>query len=206
MIPIQSLSRFIVGTALQGARNVLMGSVKKTVTEEAKKVALISQLQEAKKALAEQIAENFSKQVKERSEAYIETIKGIELEVDFNNTSKNLDTVVNNVIKQLDDFLETEDEESPVIKFLQKRYNEEKINIITGRLYAGHYVRRKEKGNFSVGNKMLYAPYVDKNRPWLSSERTTQGIEEIIAKKTDELFDEAFKNDRDISSEEIDPI
>jgi hypothetical protein len=48
---------------------------------------------------------------------------------------------------------------------------------------------------------MAYAPLVDKNKPWLSSETTAQGIGEVIAQKADEIFQQAF--DVDLSGEDI---
>jgi hypothetical protein len=48
---------------------------------------------------------------------------------------------------------------------------------------------------------MGYAPIVDKNKPWLSSGTTAQGIGEIVAEKADELFEQAFNID--LTEEEV---
>ena len=48
---------------------------------------------------------------------------------------------------------------------------------------------------------MAYAPLVDKNKPWLSSDKTSQGIGDIIAEKANEIFEKAF--DVDLSEDDI---
>ena len=148
------------------------------------------------------LAQNFLDQVKERSEGYIEAVQDIELDVDFDESSDNINVVVNNVLKRLNIFLNTKGPETPIIQYLEQRYNEEGIKRITGKLYAGHFVRRRTQGVYSIGNKVRYAPLVDKNKPWLSSDKTAQGIGDIIAEKVEELFEEAF-DERDLGDDDI---
>jgi len=202
MIPVQALSQFIIGVALDGVKASLANEVKEAARERIKEAALKSQMQSVKALLSEQIAQNFLDQVKERSEGYIEAVESIELEVDYGNSPDNIDAIVSNVLKRLNIFLSTKGPETPIIQYLEQRYNEEGIRRITGRLYAGHFVRRKTQGVYSIGNKVRYAPMVDKNKPWLSSEKTSQGIGDIIAEKMEELFVEAF-DERDIASEDV---
>lgn len=202
MIPVQALSQFIIGVALDGVKASLANEVKEAARERIKEAALKSQMQSVKALLSEQIAQNFLDQVKERSEGYIEAVESIELEADYGNSPDNIDAIVSNVLKRLNIFLSTKGPETPIIQYLEQRYNEEGIRRITGKLYAGHFVRRKTQGVYSIGNKVRYAPMVDKNRPWLSSEKTSQGIGDIIAEKMEELFVEAF-DERDIASEDV---
>ena len=202
MIPVQALSQFIIGVALDGVKASLANEVKEAAREQMKEAALKSQMQSVKALLSEQIAQNFLDQVKERSEGYIEAIESIELEVDYGNSPDNIDAIVSNVLKRLNIFLSIKGPEAPIIQYLEQRYNEEGIKRITGRLYAGHFVRRRTQGVYSIGNKVRYAPMVDKNKPWLSSEKTSQGIGDIIAEKIEELFVEAF-DERDIASEDV---
>lgn len=202
MIPVQALSQFIIGIALDGVKASLANEVKEAARERMKEAALKSQMQNVKALLAEQIAQNFLDQVKERSEGYIEAVESIELEVDYGNSSDNIDAIVGNVLKRLNIFLSTKGPETPIIQYLEQRYNEEGIRRITGKLYAGHFVRRKTQGVYSIGNKVRYAPMVDKNKPWLSSEKTSQGIGDIIAKKMEELFVKAF-DERDVASDDV---
>lgn len=202
MIPVQALSQFIIGIALDGVKASLANEVKEAARERMKEAALKSQMQNVKALLAEQIAQNFLDQVKERSEGYIEAVESIELEVDYGNSPDNIDAIVSNVLKRLNIFLSTKGPETPIIQYLEQRYNEEGIRRITGKLYAGHFVRRKTQGVYSIGNKVRYAPMVDKNKPWLSSEKTSQGIGDIIAEKMEELFVEAF-DERDVASDDV---
>ena len=60
----------------------------------------------------------------------------------------------------------------------------------------------RTQGVYSIGNKVRYAPLVDKNKPWLSSDKTAQGIGDIIAEKVEELFEEAF-DERDLGNDDI---
>ena len=202
MIPVQALSKFIIGVALDGVRDTLKNEIRGVAIEKAKEAALKSQMQNVKALLAEQIAQNFLNQVKERSEAYVEAIEDIELDIDYGESSDNINVVVENVLKRLNIFLSTKGPETPIIQFLEQRYNEEGIRRVTGKLYAGHFVRRRTQGVYSIGNKVRYAPLVDKNKPWLSSDKTSQGIGDIIAEKAEELFIEAF-DERDLADEEI---
>lgn len=202
MIPVQALSQFIIGVALDGVRASVAKQATKAAREQMKEAALKSQMQSVKALLSEQIAQNFLSQVKERSEGYIEAVESIELEVDYGNSPDNIDAIVSNVLKRLNIFLSTKGPETPIIQYLEQRYNEEGIRRITGKLYAGHFVRRRTQGVYSIGNKVRYAPMVDKNKPWLSSEKTSQGIGDIIAEKVEELFVEAF-DERDVASEDV---
>ncbi|AEZ65702.1 hypothetical protein [Cyanophage S-TIM5] len=202
MIPIQALSKFIIGVALDGVKDTLKNEVKDAARERIKEAALKSQMQNVKALLGEQIAQNFLEQVKERSEGYIESVQDLELDIDYAESSDNINVVVENVLKRLNIFLNTKGPETPIIQYLEQRYNEEGIKRVTGKLYAGHFVRRRTQGVYSIGNKVRYAPLVDKNKPWLSSDKTAQGIGDIIANKVEELFEEAF-DERDLGDDDI---
>lgn len=197
MIPVQALARFVLGIALETAEEVAQKTAEKAVEREFRR----RQLQEAKKLIAQQVAEAYLEQVKGKSEAYIEAVESMELELGFeDDEGQKLVLIADNVLRKLNVFLEKQSPEGPIIQFLQKRYNEENIRRVTGRLYAGHYVRRRSEGVFSIGNKMRYAPLVDKNKPWLSSEKTSQGIGDIIAEYTEKLFEDAFEG-RDLDED-----
>jgi hypothetical protein len=202
MIPVQALSKFIIGVALDGVKDALKDQVQGEVEDRMKEAAFRSQMQNVKSLLGEQIAQNFLEQVKERTEGYIEAIEDMELDMDYDESSDNINVVVNNVLKRLNIFLNTKGPETPIIQYLEQRYNEEGIKRITGKLYAGHFVRRRTQGVYSIGNKVRYAPLVDKNKPWLSSDKTSQGIGDIIANKVEELFEEAF-DERDLADDDI---
>ena len=101
-----------------------------------------------------------------------------------------------NALKKLEIYIESQSsQDGPIIAYLKKRYREEDVKIISGRLYAGHMIKRETEGVYSIYNKMAYAPLVDKNKPWLSSEKTSEGIGEIIAQKAAEIFAEEFNFD-----------
>ena len=202
MIPVQALSKYIIGVALDGIKDTLLDQVKDSAREQAKKEALAAQMQDVKALLAEQIAQNFFNQLKERSEGYIEAVQNTELDINYGESSDNINVIVENVLKRLNIFLSTKGPETPIIQFLEQRYNEEGIKRVTGKLYAGHFVRRRTQGVYSIGNKVRYAPLVDINKPWLSSDKTSQGIGDIIAEKAEELFIEAF-DERDLGDDDI---
>jgi hypothetical protein len=198
MIPVTALSRFILGLALGSARDTLADSAKQVVKEEQRR----RDLQAAKALIAEQIAEAYSQQVKDISEGYIKAIQDSALEIEFSeDESGKLMLLAEGALRKLEVYLDQQNPDGPIIQFLQKRYEEENIKQITGRLYAGHFVNRKGTGLYSIYNKMGYAPKVDRNKPWLSSDKTSQGIGDIVAAKAEELFEEAFKID--LTEEEV---
>jgi hypothetical protein len=188
MIPIGSLARFVLGIALDSAKDRALDS--------AKKAAVKDQLGDVKKLIAEEIARAYSLQTKALSEGYIKAIQDSSLEIEISkDDSKGLVISAEKAINKLEVYLKEQNPEGPIIQFLQERYKEEKIKIITGKLYAAHYVFRQGQGAYKIYNKMGYAPLVDKNRPWLSGDKTSQGIGELIAEKADQLFQEAFDAD-----------
>jgi|TARA_B100000085_G_scaffold73716_4_gene66195 hypothetical protein len=194
IIPIRALARVVLGIALDGARD--------TAKEEARKRILESQFPAVKALLAEQLAQSYSEYVKDLSVGYVEAVAAMEMEVSANDDEgQKLVVIAENALRELEIFLEKQDQEGPIITYLKRRYEEEGVKQITGRLYAGHLVGRQSEGVYKIYNRMAYAPLVDKNKPWLSSETTAQGIGEVIAQKADEIFQQAF--DVDLSGEDI---
>jgi len=194
IIPIRALARVVLGIALDGARE--------TAKEEARKKILESQFPAVKALLAEQLAQSYSEYVKDLSIGYVEAVAAMELEASAaDGEGEKLVIIAENALRELEIFLEKQDQEGPIITYLKRRYEEEGVKQITGRLYAGHLVGRQSEGVYKIYNRMAYAPLVDKNKPWLSSENTAQGIGEVIAQKADEIFQQAF--DVDLSGEDI---
>ena len=194
IIPIRALARVVLGIALDGARD--------TAKEEARRKILESQFPAVKALLAEQLAQSYSEYVKDLSVGYVEAVAAMEMEVSANDDEgQKLVVIAENALRELEIFLEKQDQEGPIITYLKRRYEEEGVKQITGRLYAGHLVGRQSEGVYKIYNRMAYAPLVDKNKPWLSSETTAQGIGEVIAQKADEIFQQAF--DVDLSGEDI---
>ena len=194
IIPVRALARIVLGIALDGARE--------TAKEEARKKILESQFPAVKALLAEQLAQSYSEYVKDLSIGYVEAVAAMELEASANDgEGEKLVIIAENALRELEVFLEKQDQEGPIITYLKRRYEEEGVKQITGRLYAGHLVGRQSEGVYKIYNRMAYAPLVDKNKPWLSSETTARGIGEVIAQKADEIFQQAF--DVDLSGEDI---
>ena len=194
MIPVSALSKFVL--------NIALDSAKEQAVESAKRAAVKDQLNDVKVLIAEEIARAYSNQVKALSEGYIKAIQDSVLELEFSrDDSGKLTLLAEGALRKLEVYLKEQNPEGPVIQYLQERYKEENIKIITGKLYAGHYVARAGQGVYKIYNRMGYAPLVDKNKPWLSSEKTAQGIGDLIAEKADQLFQEAFNID--ISETEV---
>ena len=126
----------------------------------------------------------------------------MEAEVGFEGEEgKELVIIAENALRELEVFLEKQTQDGPIISYLKRRYEEENVNKITGRLFAGHYISRESEGAYKIYNKMSYAPLVDKNKPWLSSDKTSQGIGDIVAQQAEKIFSEAF--DVDLSGSDI---
>lgn len=198
MIPVGALARMVLGLVLDDAKDVAIKQLKRTAQEIEKR----KQLRVAKELIAEQVANAYTQQVKELSEGYIEAVQESAAELSFvEDEGKKLTLSAENALRKLEIFIEKQNPDGPIIKYLQDRYEEEGIRRISGRLYASHYIQRKSEGVYKIYNRMAYAPLVDKNKPWLSSDKTAQGIGDLIAEKAEQLFQEAF--DKDFSEEEI---
>ena len=194
MIPIRALSAFVLKMALDSA--------KEEIKEEAKRKILEAQFPAVKALIAEQVANSYTEYVKDLSLAYIESVASMEAEVGFEEEEQEkLVIIAENAIKELEVFLDRQSQDGPIISFIKRRYEEEGIRKITGNLYAGNYIRKQSEGVYKIYNRMAYAPLVDKNKPWLSSDKTSQGIGDIIAEKANEIFEKAF--DVDLSEDDI---
>ena len=194
MIPIRALSAFVLKMALDSA--------KEEIKEEAKRKILEAQFPAVKALIAEQVANSYTEYVKDLSLAYIESVASMEAEVGFEEgEQEKLVIIAENAIKELEVFLDKQSQDGPIISFIKRRYEEEGIRKITGNLYAGNYIRKQSEGVYKIYNRMAYAPLVDKNKPWLSSDKTSQGIGDIVAEKANEIFEKAF--DVDLSEDDI---
>ena len=194
MIPIRALSAFVLKMALDSA--------KEEIKEEAKRKILEAQFPAVKALIAEQVANSYTEYVKDLSLAYIESVASMEAEIGSEEgEQEKLVIIAENAIKELEVFLDKQSQDGPIISFIKRRYEEEGIRKITGNLYAGNYIRKQSEGVYKIYNRMAYAPLVDKNKPWLSSDKTSQGIGDIIAEKANEIFEKAF--DVDLSEDDI---
>ena len=194
MIFLTGLIGPIMSIAYSSAQDSLVKAFKKEIDDVAKKEAFRQQLVAFKALVAEQVAAAYTEQVKERSEGYIKAMELMELEAEIpEDIGEDFVTIAGNALKRLEIFIKENDKQtSPIISYLKDRYKEEDVKIITGRLYGAHFIKQQTEGVFSIYNRMAYAPLVDKNKPWLSSDTTADGIGEIIAEKATQFFEEEF--------------
>ena len=194
MIPVRALSAFVLKMALDSGTEELKKKSKQEI--------LAAQFPAVKALIAEQIAGAYTEYVKGLSTGYIEAVASMDAEVGFEGEEgKELVVIAENALRELEVFLEKQTQDGPIISYLKRRYEEENVNKITGRLFAGHYISRESEGAYKIYNKMSYAPLVDKNKPWLSSDKTSQGIGDIVAQQAEKIFSEAF--DVDLSGSDI---
>lgn len=188
MIPVRALASFLLRSVVDDARNATQKDIRKKVIE--------SQFPAVKALLAEQVAQAYSEYVRDLSKGYVEAIASMELEAEVSDDEpEKLIIIAENALRELEIFLDKQDQDGPIITYLKRRYREENVKQITGRLYAGHFVRRQSEGVYNIYNRMGYAKAVDKNKPWLSSDTTSQGVSEIISQKAEEIFSKAFDVD-----------
>lgn len=197
MIFLAGLAGPIINIAIDAARDTILRGVQAESKEALRREAFKSQLPAFKALIAEQIANAYAEQIKERSEGYVKAIETMSLEASVSEEDGDDFTLLaQNALKKLEIYIESQSgQDGPIISYLKRRYREEDVKIISGRLFAGHMVKRETEGVYSIYNKMAYAPLVDKNKPWLSSEKTSEGIGEIIAQKAAEIFAEEFNVD-----------
>lgn len=184
-----------------GVMAAVLNSAKKELLETAKSQIIKSQKEALRKDLLAKVAAQYTREAEHNFSQYIQALESSQVEISFQGKpGEALITRAQSAVDELENYLDRQNPDGAVIQFLKRRYNEEGINIITGRLYAGHLVNKKSQGAYEVANKMGYAAPVDKRKPWLSSEKTTQGIEELLANAAQEIFEITF-DDLDLSSD-----
>lgn len=184
-----------------GIMAAVLNSAKKELLETAKSQIIKSQKEALRKDLLAKVTAQYTKEAEHNFTQYIQALESANVEISFE--GKPGQAFINkaqSAVNELESYLDNQNPDGAVIQFLKKRYGEEGINIITGRLYAGHYVGKKSQGAYEVANKMGYAAPVDKRKPWLSSEKTTQGLEDMLANAAKEIFELTFE-DLDLSSD-----
>jgi len=186
MIP-KILAGLVVKQILQNSKNeVVKAAQSSLIAQEMKRVRAL---------MLQHVAEKYTEEVTYNIQQYIKTLEQVNVEISFK--GKPGETLIRKAqaaFKELEVFLDKQNPDGPIIQYLQRRYDEEGINIITGRLYGGHYVSKRGQGIYEVANKMGYAANVDKRKPWLSSETTAQGIDEIVSEQAIKIFEQIFES------------
>jgi hypothetical protein len=173
----------------------VLSSAKKDILETAKSQLLKQSMQSAREAMLAHVAEQYSREVEHNISQYIQALGAANAEVEFRGKpGEAFITRAEGAISELELYIEKQNPDGAVIQYLQRRYKEEGVKIISGRLYAGHYVGRKGQGTYEVANRMGYAAAVDKRKPWLTGNKTTQGLEDMMAKAAIEIFEIMFDN------------
>lgn len=187
-----------IAAAVMGS---VLNSVKKEAIETAKSHLLKTSMGRAREAMLAHVAEQYSREVEYNISQYIESLAAAEVEIEFKGKpGEALVMRAQSAVEELEGYLDAQNPDGAVIQYLKRRYSEEGVQIISGRLYAGHYVNRVAQGTYEVLNRMGYAAAVDRRKPWLTGEKTIQGVEEIVSKAALEMFEIMF-DDVDLSAE-----
>ena len=187
-----------LAAAVMGA---VLSSSKKEVMDIAKKQLIQSQMEGARKAILSHVAEKYTEEVEYNFSQYVRALGEASVSMEYEGKpGEALIMRAESAVKELEGYLEAQNPDGAVIQFLQRRYKEEGVRIISGRLYAGHYVNRQSEGIYTVLNRMGYAGAVDKRKPWLTGAKTTEGLENMLADAALEIFNVMF-DDVDLSSD-----
>lgn len=188
--------------ALAGAiMKAVLSSSKKEVMEIAKSQILQSQMETVRKTMLAHVAEKFTEEAEHNFSNYIRALGESSVDIEYSGKpGEALIVRAQSAIKELENYIEAQNPDGAVIQYLKTRYKEEGVRIISGRLYAGHYVNRSGQGVYQVLNKMGYATGVDKKKPWLTGEKTSKGIENLLVEAAIEIFNLSFDG-VDLSSE-----
>jgi hypothetical protein len=171
----------------------MLNSMKKEVLETAKSNLFRNSMERVRESMLAHVADRYSKEVEYNVSQYIRALGDSSIEVEFKGKpGEALIMRAQSAVDELESYLDAQNPDGAVIQFLKKRYKEEGVRIISGRLYAGHYVNRTGQGKYEVLNRMGYAANVDKRKPWLTGDRTVQGVETIVAKAAEEMFELMF--------------
>lgn len=186
MIP-KILAGLVVKQILQNSKN--------EVVKAAQNALIAQEMKRVRALMLQHVAQKYTEEVTYNIQQYIKTLEQVNIEISFE--GKPGETLIRKAqaaFKELEVFLDKQNPDGPIIQYLQRRYDEEGVNIITGKLYAGHYVSKRGQGIYEVANKMGYAADVDKRKPWLSSEKTSQGIDEIVSEQAVKIFEQIFES------------
>lgn len=186
MIP-KILAGLVVKQILQNSKN--------EVVKAAQNALIAQEMKRVRALMLQYVAQKYTEEVTYNIQQYIKTLEQVNIEISFE--GKPGETLIRKAqaaFKELEVFLDKQNPDGPIIQYLQRRYDEEGVNIITGKLYAGHYVSKRGQGIYEVANKMGYAADVDKRKPWLSSEKTSQGIDEIVSEQAVKIFEQIFES------------
>ncbi len=188
--------------ALAGAvMAAVLSSTKKEVINVAKHRIVQSQMEGIRKAMLSHVAEKYAEEAEHNFSQYIRALGKATVDLEYEGKpGQALIMRAESAVKELEGYIEAQNPNGAVIQFLQRRYKEEGVRIISGRLYAGHYVNRKSQGIYEVLNRMGYAASVDKRKPWLTGQKTAEGLENMLADAALEIFNVMF-DDVDLSSD-----
>lgn len=187
-----------LAAAVMGA---VLSSSKKEVLEIAKGQIMQAQMEGVRKAMLSHVAEKYTEEVEHNLSQYIRALGEASVSMEYEGKPGEAFIMrAESAVKELEGYLEAQNPNGAVIQFLQRRYKEEGVRIISGRLYAGHYVNRQSEGIYTVLNRMGYAGAVDRRKPWLSGAKTTEGLENMLADAALEIFNVMFEN-VDLSSD-----
>jgi hypothetical protein len=171
----------------------VLNSAKKEAIETAKSQLLKNSMQQAREAMLAHVAEQYTREVEHNISQYIRALADSNVEIEFKGKpGEALIMRAESAVEELENYLDAQNPDGAVIQFLKRRYLEEGVNIITGRLYAGHYVNRAGQGKYEVLNRMGYAARVDESKPWLTGDKTIQGVQSIITQAAVEMFELMF--------------
>ena len=188
--------------ALAGAiMGAVLSSSKREVIDVAKRQIVQSQMEGARKAMLAHVAEKYAEEAEYNFSQYIRALGAATIDIEYKGKPGEAFIMrAESAVKELEGYIEAQNPNGAVIQYLQRRYKEEGVRIISGRLYAGHYVNRRSQGTYEVLNRMGYAAAVDKKKPWLTRQKTTDGLESILADAALEIFNVMF-DDIDLSSD-----
>ena len=187
-----------LASAIMGA---VLSSTKKEVINVAQRRIAQSQMEGVRKAMLSHVAEKYTEEAEYNFSQYIRALGEATVDIEYKGKpGEALIMRAESAVKELEGYIEAQNPNGAVIQFLQRRYKEEGVRIISGRLYAGHYVNRKSQGIYEVLNRMGYASEVDRRKPWLTGQKTTEGLENMLADAAVEIFNVMF-DDVDLSSD-----
>lgn len=171
----------------------VLSSTKKEVINVAKHRLAQSQMEGVRKAMLSHVAEKYAEEAEYNFSQYIRALGATTVDIEYKGKpGEALIMRAESAVKELEGYIEAQNPDGAIIQFLKRRYKEEGVRIISGRLYASHYVNRKSQGVYEVLNRMGYAAPVDKRKPWLTGRKTTEGIENMLADAALEIFNIMF--------------
>lgn len=159
-------------------KDVIEDSAKSVVKREA-----VNQVAEAaRREFLRAVTEAYTREVTYNLSQYVRSVGAVTVEISSDNQGERLYAALQSALRTLEVELEQQGPDSPVIRYLQRRYGQER---------GAGYVGRESRPVYTMVSG--YSDTPDPDQPWLNRiARTDARVGDILASEAARLFERLF--------------